>query len=160
MDSNALGLLIAQARQERGLTQAAAAELAGISRAYLTQIENGRRTPSDATAQKLLVAVGVSMEDLLDQLRGVVPDQEIDALSQVTRGYDALTKFLTPDELGEVVGTLGEFSDLDAAFRVLSNEAPAPGPEGWSRLSKEDRRLVQRMVNRLLAGPKAKGEPK
>lgn len=45
-------------RREKGLTQAAVAELADISRAYYTQIEIGVRSPSPRAAKRIAAALG------------------------------------------------------------------------------------------------------
>lgn len=52
-------------REHRGLTAAALAARAGISRAYLTQIESGRRAGTTATLGKLATALGVDLELLV-----------------------------------------------------------------------------------------------
>lgn len=48
-------------RKYRGLTGAALAEKAGISRPYLTQIENGQRHGSAAAMKRIAVALGVDV---------------------------------------------------------------------------------------------------
>ena len=45
-------------RIKKGFTQAQVAEIAGIARAYYTEIENGVKTPSPNVAQKLAVILG------------------------------------------------------------------------------------------------------
>ena len=52
-------------REHRGLTAEALAAKAGISRAYLTQIESGSRKGTAATLKKLAAALGVDMELLV-----------------------------------------------------------------------------------------------
>ena len=51
-------------REYRGLTQAALAELAGISRLYLSQIETGRRGGSVKTLRALAKALDVELDDV------------------------------------------------------------------------------------------------
>ena len=52
-------------RDHRGLTSKALAEKAGIARAYLSQIEAGRREGTVDTLRKLATALGVAIDDLV-----------------------------------------------------------------------------------------------
>ena len=52
-------------REYRGLTQEALSAKAKISKPFLSQIENGARAPSIATAKKLAKALAVDMDDLV-----------------------------------------------------------------------------------------------
>ena len=49
-------------RAERGLTQAALAEMVGVSRKTINTVENGVFVPSTALALKLARALGVPVE--------------------------------------------------------------------------------------------------
>ena len=51
-------------RAERDLTQAALAELVGVSRKTINTIENGVFVPSTLLALKLAQALGLKVEDL------------------------------------------------------------------------------------------------
>lgn len=51
-------------RAERDLTQAALAELVGVSRKTINTIENGVFVPSTVLALKLARALGLTVEDL------------------------------------------------------------------------------------------------
>ena len=51
-------------RTERGLTQAALAELVGVSRKTINTIENGVFVPSTVLALKLARAMGLPVESL------------------------------------------------------------------------------------------------
>ena len=53
-------------RDHRGLTQDALAENAGVSKAYLCQIETGKRHGSVKTLKTLAKALGVTLNDLQD----------------------------------------------------------------------------------------------
>lgn len=53
-------------RQERGLTQQALARAAGISKPYLSQIENGKRRASLVVMKALSEALQVPMDVLVD----------------------------------------------------------------------------------------------
>ncbi len=52
-------------REYRGITADALAAKAGVSRAYVTQIETGVRTGSAATLKKLAAALGVDVDLLI-----------------------------------------------------------------------------------------------
>ena len=52
-------------RDHRGLTSKALAEKAGIARAYLSQIEAGKREGTIDTLRKLATALGVAIDDLV-----------------------------------------------------------------------------------------------
>jgi len=51
-------------RTERGLTQAALAELAGVTRKTINTVENGVFIPSTLLALKLSRALGVPVEEI------------------------------------------------------------------------------------------------
>lgn len=52
-------------REHRGLTLQALAEIAGLSRAYVSQIEGAKRTGSAATLAKLAQALGIPVAALI-----------------------------------------------------------------------------------------------
>ena len=52
-------------REHRGMTLQALADAAGLSRAYISQIEGGKRIGSAATLAKLAQALGVSVVALI-----------------------------------------------------------------------------------------------
>lgn len=52
-------------REHRGMTLQVLADAAGLSRAYISQIEGGKRTGSAATLAKLAQALGVSVVALI-----------------------------------------------------------------------------------------------
>lgn len=57
--SASLGAVIRQIRSKRGLTQAAAAEMAGVSSSYWALIEQGKRTPNLNVLEQLARALNV-----------------------------------------------------------------------------------------------------
>ena len=61
-----IGENINQIRTDKGMTQQEVAELAGISQAYLSQIENDVRSMDVKTADKIANALGVTLNDLID----------------------------------------------------------------------------------------------
>lgn len=60
-------------REHRGLTVKALAEAAGITPAYLSQLETGKRDGTVATVKKLADALGVSVDDLVGEGYGLQP---------------------------------------------------------------------------------------
>lgn len=59
---------LAQARMRKGLSQAQVAQLAGVSQAYVSHIELGRRTPRLPLALRLAAALGQTVESLWPDL--------------------------------------------------------------------------------------------
>ena len=53
-------------RKHRGLSQVELVELAGISQAYLAQIENGKREGTLATYKAIADALSVDLDDLVE----------------------------------------------------------------------------------------------
>ena len=65
MDKSALGQKIRDARQKKGYTQYALAEIADIGNVYLGEIERGLKMPSLNIFIKLIEALDVSADYLL-----------------------------------------------------------------------------------------------
>jgi transcriptional regulator with XRE-family HTH domain len=150
----AFGLFIAKHRQERGMSQAALARAVGISRPYLTQIENGKRMPGDDKFVALLVALGVTMQDFMTELlAGEVPEEQLDSMLTLTQSFDVMQQLLTPDQVAAIMQATPSLDQMAASVANLGGLAAPSGPDGWLDLSAEDRRLVQRLVNRLLTRP-------
>jgi transcriptional regulator with XRE-family HTH domain len=156
LDPKALGHFLAKSRDDHGLSQAALAKAAGISRPYLSQIECGERTPSDEVMNRLVVLSGASMKEMVDLLRPSISADEADALSLLLQPYDALAEVLPPEDLLALTQNLATVEQVASAVGKLPGEPMPSGPDGWLDLTKDDRRIIQRMVNRLLAGPKVK----
>ena len=53
-------------RAERGMTQEALAEKAGISRSYIARLELGQQDPTLGTLEKLAKALKVAVANLLE----------------------------------------------------------------------------------------------
>ncbi len=64
----ALGLWVRELRHRRGYTQPVCAERAGISVAYLSEIETGRRNPTVAIVVRLARALDVKPSQLMGRL--------------------------------------------------------------------------------------------
>jgi len=151
---NALGLYIAQHREANGVSQKSLADAVGISRPYLTQIENGSRKPSDQVFQRLFQALGIPIEQAMhDLLEGSLEPQVLQMLTGPVHAFDLLSRYLTPEQLAEVMAAFGSQEQIAAMAQVIVNDQPLPGgPDRWLELSKKDRALVNRLVNRLADG--------
>lgn len=53
-------------RSERGLSQEAFADLAGINRSYISDIERCARNPTITVVERMAVALDIHFADLLD----------------------------------------------------------------------------------------------
>jgi transcriptional regulator with XRE-family HTH domain len=109
VDSPSLGARLRAARGRR--TQAEIAEAAGISRAYLGQIEHGRRRPSTEQVRALARVLDIDATELLtvaghiDAPAGDVPIMVTAAKAAVVRRLAALPLevLLTLDEIGSIL---------------------------------------------------------
>ena len=150
MDPKKFGQLIALYREKRGLTQGALARAAGISRPYLSQIESGNRLPGDDVMERLIVLSGVPMQEFV-QVGPDMTDEQKQAAMLLLQPYDTLSQTLAPEQMLDLMRGMSSIEQMAGAMTALAGgEPPMPsGPEGWSDLNKEDRRLVQRLINRL-----------
>lgn len=64
------GLRLRELRLERGVAQEKLAELAGLDRTYVSQVERGRRNATLGTIRKLADALGVPPAELLQHRSG------------------------------------------------------------------------------------------
>lgn len=67
MSTEQLGPTLRQMRKERGLSQQALADRAGVSRNFLAQIERGESHPTVATLSRLVNGLGTSIAELLGE---------------------------------------------------------------------------------------------
>lgn len=61
----ALGKAIRQLREERGMTQEALAQEAGVTVGHMSMIERGHSNPTWATVKAITVALAISMVELV-----------------------------------------------------------------------------------------------
>lgn len=59
------GRIVRRAREARGLSQEALADLASVSRSFLSEVERGSASPSLETMQKLADALGERLSYLI-----------------------------------------------------------------------------------------------
>lgn len=63
--TTAFGAALRARRLQRGLTQAELAEIAGLNRSYISEVENGQQSISLERADRLAKAVGSQLTELL-----------------------------------------------------------------------------------------------
>jgi len=91
-DKEALKRRIGEGRNRKGLNQAELAELAGVTPAAISQIENGLRVPTIPVLHRIANVLGVS----LDYLTGKTDKVEIedllqqDTVKEFFRGFQSL----------------------------------------------------------------------
>ncbi len=66
----AFGLSVRKQREAHGLTQEALAEKADLDQTYISGIERGIRNPSVLSIAKIAKAMGISLSQLTNGLRG------------------------------------------------------------------------------------------
>lgn len=71
---------IAYYRRKKGFTQKELAEKTGLSRSFISQIENNTNTPSNDSLFKIAEALGISVESLKDNEKNYVKDEDIEIL--------------------------------------------------------------------------------
>lgn len=60
------GVNVARLRKERGMTQEAFADVAGIARSYMSDVERGARNPTIVMVERIAIALNVKPGELLD----------------------------------------------------------------------------------------------
>ena len=64
-ESEKLGRNLKRIRTEKGITQGDIAKSLGVSRGFVSNLENGKTNPTLATITRLANAVGVTTDELL-----------------------------------------------------------------------------------------------
>ncbi len=111
------GLKIRRAREERGLSLTRLAEMANISVSYLSEVENGRKSPSLQVVQRLAEALNLEMAALFDSSiqERITPGERVRILRA--------EKGLTLAQLAKTVGIGASY--LSEIERGRVNPAPA-----------------------------------
>ncbi|PWB38334.1 MAG: DNA-binding protein [Parcubacteria group bacterium] len=63
--SRKLGVNVRRIREEKGMTQGDLCRKLALDRAYLSNVESGKKNPTLATIERLAEALGVSVDELL-----------------------------------------------------------------------------------------------
>jgi transcriptional regulator with XRE-family HTH domain len=64
-----VGLNLQRLRREKGLSQEELADVANIHQTYLSGVERGKRNPTVTVLQRIAVALGADIEDLVSRRR-------------------------------------------------------------------------------------------
>ena len=83
MDLLHISQKIRQLRQAQGMTVEQLAARSGVSKGFISQVENFRTTPSLKVLQRIADALGVDMGGLFQNYRSVLPDLIAPILSGV-----------------------------------------------------------------------------
>lgn len=108
-----LGEIIKQLRNQKQLSQPQLAESAGIEQSYLSKLENNHSVPSNDILRKLLAALDIELEQLLEklphselhQLAKQIPDIEHYLNSKKQQNYQQSRKLLLLSSLLIVLAT-------------------------------------------------------
>lgn len=161
-DTEHIGRVITRLREERKLSKKRLARESFISDAYLVQIEQGKRAPSEKVLRRLAAAMQVPPWHLLEPAGVYAP--EVVAEAEKWRD-EARTRSgpraLTPSDLDTSYGAWLEnfsgsaladpdyFSRLQHPAETEIDQSFRSRPEGWDELSDKDQRLAQQLINRL-----------
>lgn len=107
IDPIAIGTRLTNARKARGLTQAEAAELLGVTRTTITAMEQGQRRPRPKELMRLAELYGRQISDLTRPL----PDQRLDSFVVQFRGVRG----------ADSIATAKRDEDIDA-FQTLCED--------------------------------------
>ncbi len=77
------GVKLKQLRQHRELSQPELADAAQIEQSYLSKLENGRSLPSAEVLARLMTALNLTMEELLDGIDGEEARSRLSSIPQI-----------------------------------------------------------------------------
>lgn len=131
-----LGQKIRQLREEKGLSLNGLAEEAGISKAYLSQLENDvSKQPSAEILLKIASALGITIADLLDQpVRVYAEDFEDEDIPYVLREF--------VDKRGEALDIQKEDVRMLMNIRYRGNQPKAI--EEWEHILQTIRYVIRK----------------
>ncbi|QDO89758.1 helix-turn-helix transcriptional regulator [Ornithinimicrobium ciconiae] len=109
---SSLGALIRQQRELAALPMRQLATMAGISGPYLSQIENGLRTPSDQVLRSLATILGIDPDELVEETRTT---DELEAGRRRTRAALQEDPNLTPAQKRTVLDVYAALVGTGAA---------------------------------------------
>ncbi len=76
LNSKAVGNVIAQFRQKKGVSQEVLSGLADIGRTHLSAIERGERKPTMETLYRIANALDVNMSDIIIEIEKQIESQD------------------------------------------------------------------------------------
>lgn len=120
VDIMEIGKKIAQLRKEKGLSQKALAEKAGLGIASIQRIEYGSFRPKSATIRKIASALGVASSDIDDELNDLFQRWDEQYLPQI-KAVEELCKHF-PDMQEEDYNAFRAFLSLNADGKQKASE--------------------------------------
>ncbi|MBK5211602.1 MAG: helix-turn-helix transcriptional regulator [Coriobacteriia bacterium] len=151
MNPQELGEVFAVKREKLHMTQKQVADLIGVSRGYIGRIERGKM-PSDDVFLKLVFVLQLALEEILpmSEIRAAEPGlaEMFDAVSPQMK---IIGENLAPEQMLELLNAQAKHEVMiDSIIGAAAHVNIETGPNGWGKLTKGDRKLVQEIVNRLL----------
>lgn len=161
-DTEHIGQLLKRLREERGLSKKRLARESLVSDAYLVQIEQGKRTPSEKVLRRLATSLQVPPWELLIPAGTYSPETVAAAhamreLSLNGRDLSGVTQAEADMGFGAMLEDASGSPLADTEYLLRQKhpdvfESPEfyqAAPEGWTELSRKDKRLIQLMINRM-----------
>ncbi len=108
------GKNILRIRKQRGMSAVELARKAGINQSYLSQIENGKRSPSTAVLSRIARALNLTTSELL----GEVPER---LSPHLLRLLDA-AKGLNAAQVDAVIALIKAFGPKDEKYLVADEK--------------------------------------
>lgn len=131
---------IREARERRGLTQAALAEKLGVNGVTLSGYETGKHDPKSDTLVKIAQICGVSVDFLLDREKPA-PKTVSDKAMELARAYDKMSSY-GKSLIDKIVENEGRYKIMKTV--TLTGEAVLDGSiETKEAAKKEQRELAQ-----------------
>jgi len=185
--SEHVGLVLKRLREERKLSKSRLSREAGVSDAYIVQIEKGDRSPSEAVLRRLAHVLQVPPHRLLVPGGAYHPDTVADIereADEVMARIGASDKEVPPDyrdrlmaqRYREIDGlqqmTATDWAIVDAGGPAAAVTLPSEvfwgwnqpldvwPPENWDKLNDADRRMVQKLINRLTRSEESEDDPR
>lgn len=152
MDKNLFGLAVGRCRNEKGYTQKELANAVGCTSGMIAQIETGRKMPGVDLQVRIMSALGMDFQGVLRESSvQEIGEDEKNILDFTTRLFDFLAENMPAEKVVEALSMMeNSFEAFEAAARYESDNPVRFAPEGWTELSQKDRKLVQRLVDRLI----------
>lgn len=114
MDMVWIGKYIGECRRRLGLTQEQLAERAGVSKSSVSKWEGGRTVPDVEVLLKLSKLFGVTVNQILEPVSGIVPIESFEELTRIGKQSlcEALSDFSGTELAKAVMGTSPEVYDF------------------------------------------------
>lgn len=174
--SETVAQVLKRIREDRKLSKSRLSREAGVSDAYIVQIEKGDRSPSEEVLRRLahvlrvpphhlLVPGGVydaetiaNVEERVARWMVAFPDDDQGEASEfrermLDREYQTVDYYrrMNPSDL-ELLNKAKSQTEFDLPADIYwgwNQPLAAMPPENWDKLADSDRRMVQKLINRL-----------